>query len=58
MPHGFRGFTVTLSRAPARAKEFCEIAEADHNDTYLVGGQAYFDKLLGFVNVAVGAKVN
>jgi fermentation-respiration switch protein FrsA (DUF1100 family) len=34
------------ARAP---KEFVTLAGADHNDTYLVGGQEYFDKLIRFV---------
>lgn len=34
------------ARAP---KEFVTLGGADHNDTYLVGGREYFDKLLGFI---------
>lgn len=57
--HGNRDRTVPfrlgrkLFEAANEPKEFYQIAEADHNDTYLVGGQAYFDKLLGFISVAV-----
>ncbi|MEJ2716719.1 MAG: alpha/beta hydrolase [Deltaproteobacteria bacterium] len=35
------------ARAP---KEFITLAGADHNDTYLVGGREYFDKLIHFID--------
>ncbi len=34
-------------------KEFYDIEGADHNDTYIVGGQPYFDKWLMFIKQAV-----
>jgi hypothetical protein len=53
--HGARDRTVPfalglrLFDAANEPKELYEISAADHNDTYTVGGQAYFDKLRNFV---------
>ncbi len=38
-----------LFEAANEPKEFYEISGADHNDTYVVGGAAYFNKLLEFI---------
>ena len=38
-----------LFEAANAPKDFYDIPGADHNDTYIVGGQVYFDKLLKFV---------
>ncbi|MFQ5753142.1 MAG: alpha/beta hydrolase [bacterium] len=57
--HGTRDRTVPirfgrkLFHAAPEPKEFYEIQGADHNDTYLVGGQSYFDKLLEFIQQTV-----
>jgi hypothetical protein len=53
--HGSQDRTVSirlgkkLFAAANEPKEFYEIAGADHNDTYIVGGQAYFNRLLDFL---------
>ncbi|MCG8603538.1 alpha/beta hydrolase [bacterium] len=53
--HGSRDRTVPyglgrkLFEAANEPKHFYEIVDADHNDTYLVGGQPYFDELLRFI---------
>jgi len=53
--HGTRDRTVPfklgkkLFEAANEPKEFYEIAGADHNDTYVVGGQAYFERFRKFV---------
>ena len=39
-----------LYDAAPEPKEFYEISSAGHNDTYLVGGEAYFDKLRRFID--------
>lgn len=55
MLHGTADRTVPLRlggrlyQAANPPKEFYEIPGADHNDTYLVGGKAYFEKLRAFV---------
>lgn len=53
--HGDRDIIVPfrlgreLYEAAQAPKEFVTLAGADHNDTYLVGGQEYFDKFISFV---------
>lgn len=53
--HGTADHTVPLElgkklfRVANEPKEFYEIAGADHNDTYVVGGEAYFAKLNEFI---------
>jgi fermentation-respiration switch protein FrsA (DUF1100 family) len=42
-----------LFEAAAEPKAFYEVVGAGHNETYLVGGQAYFDALAGFVREVV-----
>lgn len=60
--HGTKDRTVPfklgrrLYEASNNPKEFYQIQEADHNDTYIVGGQAYFDKLLQFVKQTLQSK--
>lgn len=55
MIHGDRDRTVPLRLgqklfdAANEPKEFYEIAGADHNDTYIIGGPAYFAKLWDFI---------
>ncbi len=39
-----------LFKAAGQAKDFYQIKGADHNNTYLVGGRTYLDKLKEFVN--------
>ncbi len=39
-----------LFEAANTPKEFYVISGADHNDTYLVGGPAYWEKIRGFTN--------
>ena len=46
--HGQRVFAA--ARAP---KEFYTIIGAKHNDTYLVGGEAYFERLRSFVETVL-----
>ncbi len=54
--HGDRDTVIPfeLGRAVYEAanepKEFVVIPGADHNDTYLVGGEEYFQHLLGFID--------
>jgi len=54
--HGDRDDLVPLElgrrlfQAAPEPKEFVTLAGAGHNDTYLVAGQAYFDKLRAFVS--------
>lgn len=45
---------VRLYEAAPGPKGFYEIPGADHNDTYLTGGKAYFQKLSAFILHAVG----
>ena len=45
-----------LYEAANDPKEFYQIQGADHNDTYIVGGPPYFDKLLEFVKQAIQSK--
>jgi len=53
--HGDRDTVIPLDlgravyEAANEPKEFVVISGADHNDTYLVGGETYFQHLLGFV---------
>ncbi|MFQ5602306.1 MAG: alpha/beta hydrolase [bacterium] len=53
--HGSRDSTVPfklgrkLFEAANQPKEFYPIQNADHNDTYLVGGSAYFEKIQAFI---------
>ena len=53
--HGDRDDIVPLEagrklfEAAGTDKSFCPIRGAGHNDTYLVGGQAYFDELRRFI---------
>jgi hypothetical protein len=42
-----------LFEAAAEPKAFYEVVGAGHNETYLVGGEAYFDALAGFVREVV-----
>ncbi|HEX9652278.1 MAG TPA: alpha/beta hydrolase [bacterium] len=64
MIHGDVDRTVPLKLgrelflAANEPKEFYEIAGADHNDTYIVGGTTYFRKLLHFVNQVIGIAEN
>ncbi len=57
--HGDRDGTVPLQlgrqlfAAANVPKEFYEIAGADHNDTYIVGGQAYFDRISRFIDNSI-----
>jgi len=54
--HGDRDEIVPLElgrelfQATRAPKEFVTLAGAGHNDTYLVGGQAYFDKFKSFLD--------
>ncbi len=43
-----------LYQAANEPKEFFEIPGADHNDTYIVGGEEYFLRLDRFVKSAIG----
>jgi uncharacterized protein len=43
----------TVFEAAKAPKEWFEIAGADHNDTYVVGGAAYFRRLAEFIRQAV-----
>jgi len=53
--HGDRDTIVPINLgrelydAARAAKEFVVISGADHNDTYLVGGDSYFDKFMSFI---------
>lgn len=53
--HGERDSLIPFSHGRALydaappPKEFYPIAGADHNDTYITGGQAYFRKIAGFI---------
>ena len=55
MLHGDRDRTVPfilgkrLFEAANEPKEFYEIKGADHNDTYIVGGEDYFQTLIKFI---------
>ncbi|MFQ5707634.1 MAG: alpha/beta hydrolase [bacterium] len=57
--HGIKDQTVPfrlgrrLFDAANEPKEFYPIPGADHNNTYAVGGQPYFDKLLTFIRDSV-----
>ncbi|MDQ7784898.1 MAG: alpha/beta hydrolase [Desulfomonilaceae bacterium] len=42
-------YGLELYEAAPKPKEFVSLEGAGHNDTYLVGGRAYFDKLRSFV---------
>ncbi len=42
-------YGLELYEAAPEPKEFVPLKGAGHNDTYLVGGEAYFEKLRGFV---------
>lgn len=59
MIHGSRDRTVPirlgrkLLDAANEPKKFYEITGADHNDTYIVGGPAYFKKLWDFISRVV-----
>jgi fermentation-respiration switch protein FrsA (DUF1100 family) len=59
MLHGDRDSIVPyrfgrkLFEAANEPKEFYTITGADHNDTYIVGGKPYFDKLDEFIRLAV-----
>jgi len=44
-----------LFAAAGEPKEFVVLAGAAHNDTYLVGGEAYFKKICDFFNRAAGS---
>jgi fermentation-respiration switch protein FrsA (DUF1100 family) len=56
MLHGDRDEVVpfqsglTLYKAANQPKQFCIIQGAGHNDTYIVGGQAYVDALRDFID--------
>ena len=56
MLHGNRDEVVpfesgcTLYKAANQPKQFCLIEGAGHNDTYIVGGQAYVDALRDFID--------
>lgn len=61
--HGTDDRTIPLNlgkklfEAANKPKWFYPIEGADHNDTYLVGGRAYFDRISEFIDtVAVGRK--
>jgi fermentation-respiration switch protein FrsA (DUF1100 family) len=43
----------TLFDAASEPKVFCEIVGAGHNETWLVGGEAYFEALRTFVSEAL-----
>lgn len=45
-----------LFEAANNPKEFYQIHGADHNDTYIVGGKSYFDKLLQFTQQTMQPK--
>jgi fermentation-respiration switch protein FrsA (DUF1100 family) len=53
--HGTEDRTVPIKlgrrlyEAANGLKEFYQIQGADHNDTYIIGGQPYFDKLFEFI---------
>lgn len=57
--HGTADRTVPLElgrrlfEAANEPKEFYEIRGANHNDTYVVGGKPYFEKLLEFIRQTV-----
>ena len=40
---------LPLYQAANESKEFYEINGAGHNDTYIAGGEEYFDNLRGFL---------
>ena len=44
-----------LFEAANEPKEFYEIQNADHNDTFVVGGKSYFEKILEFINRCAGS---
>ena len=44
-----------LFEAANEPKEFYEIQNADHNDTFVVGGKSYFEKLFEFIDRCVGS---
>lgn len=46
-----------LFEAAREPKRFLEIDGADHNDTYVVGGRAYFDAIERFIGEAVGSPI-
>ena len=54
--HGNRDRTVPIDMgrelfdAANPPKRFYEVPGADHNDTYLIGGAAYFDALAAFLH--------
>lgn len=58
--HGNRDTIVPFAQgkrlfaAANKPKWFYEIEGADHNDTYEVGGDAYFDRLLRFIHTDLG----
>jgi fermentation-respiration switch protein FrsA (DUF1100 family) len=39
-------------------KQFYEIQSADHNNTYVIGGKAYFQRLFDFIEAASHASIN
>ncbi len=45
-----------LFDASANPKEFYDIEGADHNNTYVIGGQGYFEKIDSFIEKVVKAK--
>lgn len=59
--HGDRDATIPIELgrqvfdAAKPPKEWYVIRGADHNDTYQVGGDAYFRRLVAFIQKAVGA---
>ncbi len=44
-----------LFEAANEPKEFYEIQNADHNDTFVVGGKSYLEKLFEFINRCTGS---
>ncbi|MFQ6015976.1 MAG: alpha/beta hydrolase [Anaerolineae bacterium] len=43
-----------LFQAANEPKQFYQIAEANHNDTYIVGGRAYFERMAKFLEQIAG----
>ncbi len=52
------GFGRKLFEAANDPKEMYEIPGADHNDTFFVGGEAYFDRIDRFVSSALPPRSN
>ncbi len=45
-----------LFAAAPEPKEFYDIEDAGHNDTFIIGGKPYFDALQRFITTSLSAK--